>query len=71
MNLRAFLAIFCFQGEVAHAADYEDENRQDTPWPVTVRNKCVTQLLLLGVIDGIQVCNVPMHGLHHQFKNTA
>ncbi|KAI9114056.1 hypothetical protein K1719_015307 [Acacia pycnantha] len=44
------------KGEVAHAADSEDENRQDTPWPwpVTVRNKCVTQLLLLGVIDGVQ-----------------
>lgn len=39
--------------EDAEAAGPEDKN-QDTPWPVTVRGKCVTQLLLLGAIDGIQ-----------------
>ncbi|XP_028786878.1 brefeldin A-inhibited guanine nucleotide-exchange protein 5-like [Neltuma alba] len=39
--------------KVADAAESEDKILE-TPWLVALRSKCVTQLLLLGAIDGIQ-----------------
>lgn len=33
-----------------------DTKDEESPLLLTVRGKCITQLLLLGAIDGIQVC---------------
>lgn len=35
---------------------HESEDLSESPFMGTVRGKCITQLLLLGALDSIQVC---------------